>query len=179
MIKRKIFTFQTVTLTATPINTNADNQSVGWNYFAGGTAGDNNPIIHQMTKDADNFWYSYKTGSGGNRPIRPDDIYPEIFFVPSSHAYTNSPEELRINRNNFPIFQFSNPFTIRNNTGFFIEFNTWPQRLSGPPSVDLVVYLIDNRVTSETFFSGDWRSSDYTALVGTVNRYDEYSHTHS
>jgi len=110
--------------------------------------------------------------------LRPDDIYPQIFFAHSSYAYYNEPVNIILSNTNYHLLHFNNPFTLGDNSSFFIEFNTVPVSLSGPPSVDMQVYLVSKGKT-ETFFNNEWLNNASVELVGVINRFDAYSHAHT
>lgn len=59
---------------------------------------------------------------------------------------------------------------------FWIEVNAAP--VSPSNSADLLVYLVKKGKTI-SFFNSDWRSSADVELVGTINRADAVSHTHT
>ncbi len=142
-----------------------------WNYYRDGTCGSQSPITKNMIFNSVSvLWESTN--------IYPDDIYPEIFFTDSDISWYNAPSEDRIWRRNYHILQFDNHFDMVADMSFFIEFNAVPNNTSN--SNDLFVYLLAKEAYSDpNYFTSDWRSKDYTELVGTVSRNDAFHHVHT
>ncbi|WP_198314158.1 T9SS type A sorting domain-containing protein [Alkalitalea saponilacus] len=110
-----------------------------------------------------------------NNTIRPDDVYPEIFFAPTNVTTTNVPVDIQINRSQYHIMKFNNPFKIVNNSSIFIEFYAEPRSGS---SIDLQVYIVGGGESLSFFQGSDWRNDSNAELVGTINRDDDFNHTH-
>lgn len=160
-------------VTGTPLSVTASlsgiNQDGGtyWNFYADGT-----PFADTVTKvmtddNADGRWISAN--------IYPDNIYPEIFFAPSSITWNNTPSDAIVRRSNYHLLHFDNPFTMESGSSFFIEINAVPRSLVN--SADLEVYLVEKGKNVD-FFNADWRNSADLELVGTIGRDTAYHHTH-
>jgi hypothetical protein len=160
-----------VTLRVTPQN--GDAVQSNWDFYTNGTPepNPNTPLNYSMVKrETENRWdFSL---------LRPDDIYPEIFFASTDVTNADSPADMLINSRSYQLMHFQNPFTMGNNTSFFIEFYATPVSLTGPPSVDLQVYLVGKGKTS-SFFQADWRDDPQVELVGTINKDRAFHHSHS
>ena len=153
-----------VTLTLT--GTNGDGNDC-WIYRADGTC-EFSPLIFDMSYVSSSLWQ--KT------IIRPDTIYPQIYFAPSSVTWNNNPLDIDLRRNNYHILHLNNPFTMVDDQSFWIEFNVEAVSLSN--SADLQVYLV-SKGKSISFFNSDWRNSSDVELVGTINRNTEVNHVHT
>ena len=135
-----------------------------WDYYVDGSCASENNII-SMNHD----------GSLWNGFIYPDYIYPEVHFVSSDVTWYNEPVSVGVHRNNFHLFNFSNPFSMVSNTTLWLEFNAVPTNAN---SHLLEVYLV-SKDAGDDYFSGDWRSGEYTSLVSSLDRNTELHHTHS
>ncbi len=138
-----------------------------WNYYANGSAYPPS-TTHTMT-DAD------LNGSWTTGIVRPDHIYPQIFFAPSSITWNNVPSSTEIRRANYHLLHFNNSFTSEASSTFFIEVNAVPRSLIN--SADLEVYLV-NKNKAVSFFNSDWRASSNVELVGTIGRNTAFNHNH-
>lgn len=168
-VKADIANFETTQSASLVLNTLNGNTGDGdpWDYYIDGRSG-SGPISLSMS------WLSGSTWQSQN--VYPDYIYPEIYFAPSSITWANTPQNISTRRNSYQIFHFNNPFTMVPGMNFWIEFNAAP--VSTANSADLLVYLV-KKGKSISFFNTDWRSSGDVELVGTINRNDSVSHTHS
>lgn len=138
-----------------------------WQYYADGTA-----YSPTLTYDL-----TYKTGTTWEKTIiRPDAIYPQIFFAPSSITWNYSPSTLPVRRNDYSLLHIINPYTTTGDMNVWVEFNA--SAVSSVNSSDLQVYLVD-KGKSSSFFTADWRDSASVELIGTVNRNTSVNHTHS
>jgi hypothetical protein len=162
-------TINSVNALVTPLNGEEGNDYI--NYYTNGT-----PIGDETKTFTLN--YDWVSGKYLYSFLRPDDIYPEIAFLSSSVTHSESPSDILVHRNQYQMMHFQNPFVLGDNTSFFIEFYTVPVSLSGPPSVDMQVYLVKKQKTT-AFFQSAWINSPDVELVGTINRYDDFSHSHS
>lgn len=135
-----------------------------WDYYVDGSCASENNII-SMNHD----------GSLWNGFIYPDYIYPEVHFVGRDVTWYNESVSVGIHRNNFHLFNFSNPFSMVSNTTLWLEFNAVP---TNDNSHRLEVYLVSKDAGAD-YFSGDWRSGEYTSLVSYLDRNTELHHTHS
>ncbi len=148
------------------INGNLTNNE-NWNYYVDGTP-DSDIRTKTMTYDiGEDMWISEN--------IYPDDIYPEIFFAPSSITWNNAPSSTIIRRSNYHIMHFQNPLTMAASSSFFIELNALARASN---SQALSVYLIGNG-EDISYFSSDWRNKASTELVGTIFNSDSFHHTHT
>ncbi|MEK7635304.1 MAG: peptidoglycan-binding domain-containing protein [Patescibacteria group bacterium] len=138
-----------------------------WQYYVDGTCA-SSILTFNMTFDSGITWK--KTF------IRPDYIYPQIFFAPSVTSWNNSPSNIDIRRNQYHLLHFTNLFTMVDNMSFWIELNTTP--LSVVNSADLLVYLV-NKGHNSNFFNSDWRNSANVELVGSINRSTGLDHIHN
>ncbi|MGM0438928.1 MAG: InlB B-repeat-containing protein [Patescibacteria group bacterium] len=131
---------------------------------------DGTPYIHDINKpmegDETNLWQENE--------IRPDDIYPEIFFTSSEVTHDNPPQNKDIYRGNHHLFDFNNPLPLGGNSNFFIEFNV--DQIANNSS-DLDVYLAEKNGTVKDFLDSNWR--DVSELVTTFDRNSTSNHTHS
>lgn len=139
-----------------------------WNYYTNGT-----PTSESITR---NLSYDSESGKWKSSNIFPDNIYPEIFFAPSSITWNNTPSNIDIRRNNYHLMHFANPFTITSDMNIWIEFNAY--RRSALNSADLSVYLVEKGHEID-FFNSDWRNNAAVELVGTINRNTEFNHAHT
>ncbi len=158
---------ESVSVDISSINGNVTNTTTCWNFFVDGRC-DSDARTKSMINVSGDLWESTN--------IFPDDIYPEIFFVPSDITWYYAPEDRTFNRNNYQILKFNNPFEMVDGMSFFIEFNTIPQAINN--SADLQVYLVAKN-KDISFFNTDWRSSPDVSLVGTINRSQNVHHTHT
>jgi len=138
-----------------------------WNYYADGSTYTESIVKTMTDVDSDENWISSN--------IYPDNIYPEIFFAPSSITWNNVPSDINTRRANYHLLHFDNSFVMEASSTFFIELNATPY--STVNSADLSVYLVSKNKTA-SFFNSDWRNSADVALVGVIARGDAYSHTH-
>lgn len=139
-----------------------------WNYYANG-----DPV--SMTSS---YSMTFKSGTTWEKTnIRPDHIYPEIEFAPSSTTWYYEPLNMNTRRNNYQIMHFTNPFTLADDMNFWIEFYAEP--VSEVNSADLEVYLVE-KGHDISFFQSDWRNNlTDIELVGTINRNTALNHTHT
>lgn len=108
--------------------------------------------------------------------IRPDHIYPEIFFAPNETFRYNTPSEIAMNRSNYEILHFDNPFTMEGSMSFFIELNIAPRSIAN--SVNLNAYLI-KKDTPLSFFQSNRLSSTGVELVASFSRTSTENHSHT
>lgn len=147
----------------------SQNPTLGTEFYTNGESFGNGSTIQPMNNVSGNIW--------NNTNIRPDDIYPEIFFVPTDISYTNAPEEITIDRSHYHLLKFTNPYTMVDNSNFFIEFNTIP--VSSNSAIDLQVYIVGKNRGISFFERSDWRNSPDVEMVGTISKDDNYHHIHS
>ncbi|MCT4588801.1 MAG: hypothetical protein N4A71_13310 [Carboxylicivirga sp.] len=164
-------TINGVSITSTKVNgedSDHNNPTVSCDYYNNGESYSDGPNVNALSNLGGDI-YSY--GS-----LRPDNLYPEIFFTPNGVDYNNSPLDFRPNRNEYHILKFTNPFKMVDNSSLFIELYANPRfrRLS----VDLQVYVVGNDEGIDFFQGDDWRSESSAELVGTIKRRDDYNHTH-
>lgn len=145
-----------------------DNELSCWDYFVDGSCDPSGSIKSMTYNSVSTKWESDN--------IYPDDIYPEIFFAPSSLTWGNSPSNTVVNRDNYQIMHFNNPFTMVDESSFFIEINAVAKASN---SKELEVYIVSNSVDSEAFFNSDWRFNDQVELVGVINNDEPFHHSHS
>ncbi|MFA5736927.1 MAG: hypothetical protein WCX70_01330 [Candidatus Paceibacterota bacterium] len=145
---------------------NGDGDSY-WNYYADGT-GDSDVRNKVMTYDGDSGKYISPN-------IYPDDIYPELYYAPSSITWNNIPSSIDLRRNNYHLFHLNNPFVIRATSTVFIEANATPNSIINSARLD--VYLVE-KGKSISFFNSDWRNDDGVELVGSFDKNSTYHHTH-
>jgi hypothetical protein len=138
-----------------------------WNYYADGT-----PASQTVTKTM-SFLASSSQWQSAN--FYPDDIYPEIFFAPSSITFNDDPSNRVVRTGEYQIMHFYNPFSMVASSTFFIEVNASPRSLT--QSVDLEIYVVEKNKTAD-FFTNNWLSSADAELVGTVNRNTAFHHDH-
>jgi hypothetical protein len=140
-----------------------------WDYNVDGTPQSETRVKKMAYDEAQGKWISER--------IYPDDIYPEIYFAPSSLTWYNTPQNTPIRRNNYQIFHIRNPFTMEANMSFFIEINALPS--STQNSQDLDVYLVKNQ-TPTSFFESNWMNDRSEAeLVASIGKDETYHHTHT
>lgn len=169
-------TINSVKLRVTPQNADAlqpePETETNWDFLTNGTPepDPNVSLVYYMTNSLGNSW--------AFNELYPDDIYPEVFFAPSEVTHKERPSQTLINNRNYHLMHFQNPFTMGENTSFFIEFYATPVSLSGPPSVDLQVYLVGKGKSSD-FFQSDWRNHPDVELAGTIDKDRAFHHTHS
>ena len=72
--------------------------------------------------------------------VRPDDLYPQIFFAPNEMVRNTTHSSNIVSLNNYEILHLQNPFTMESGMSFFIELNVAP--VSTGNSLDLNVYLV-------------------------------------
>ena len=142
---------------------------VCWDYYVNGTCG-SEELSFPMADQGEGIWLKEN--------IYPDYIYPEIYFVESDITWYNEPEDIRMWRGNYHLFNFTNSFDMENNMSFWIEFNSIA---AAGNSVDLSVYIIGNgsNQIGLDYFTEDWRSKDNTELVATLDRNIAFHHTHT
>lgn len=128
-----------------------------WNYYANGQSSS-----ESITK---NLSYDLGLGKWKSDNIYPDNIYPEIFFAPSSVTWNNSPQNLDIRRNNYHLMHFENPFTVTANMTFWVEINAY--RKSAVNSANLDIYLVETG-HDITYFQDDWRNKAGVELIGSI-----------
>lgn len=165
-------TVNSVSVRTTMINgeeVDPQNPVLGTEYFTNGDVYSNGVNTSAMTNEAGNTW-SYSQ-------IRPDDIYTEIFYVPTDVAYDNSPNSTVLDKSNYQIFKMENPFTMVDNSQFFIEF--YSMSLESLSAIDLQVYIIGNNKNISFFEGSDWRENADVEMVGTIGRSDDFHHIHT
>lgn len=140
-----------------------------WNYYADGTAYAERQIIKSMS-------YDIGLGKWKSENIYPDNIYPEIFFAPSTITWNNAPSVTTLNRNNYQLLHFSNPYTMTGQQNIWIELNAY--RRSATNSADLQVYVV-GKGHDITYFQNDWRNKSDIEQAGVISRLDSFNHTHS
>ena len=138
-----------------------------WDYYVDGTPA-SEPITMTME-------FHEETGKWRSPPIRPDSIYPEIFFADSETTWYNTPSDMIVQRNSYQMIHFKNVFEMVDDMSFFIELYATPRRNN---SADLQIYLVSQNKTS-SFFTGDWRNSPDVELVGTISSADSFHHVHT
>lgn len=150
-------------------NISGINQDGGsyWNYYADGTPASDSVTKAMTDMNSDGRWISSS--------VYPDNIYPEIFFAPSSITWNNVPSNTNVRRSNYHLMHFNNSLEMESSASFFIELNATPVSLVN--SADLEVYLVE-KGKAVTFFDSDWRNSASVELVGTIGRNVSYHHTH-
>ena len=85
--------------------------------------------------------------------MRPDDLYPQIFFAPNEMVRNTTHSSNIVSLNNYEILHLQNPFTMESGMSFFIELNVAP--VSTGNSLDLNVYLVQKSKTI-SFFQNNW-----------------------
>ncbi|MGM0572967.1 MAG: Ig-like domain-containing protein, partial [Bacteroidota bacterium] len=169
-------TLTTLTFTVTPVSFDGTDVTViDWNYNVDGTPADNDPTTITISA---NDLAGPVTQTFDFEPIRPDNIYPEIQFAPSSVVYNNTPENSQIDRDRLHLMKFENPLEVVDNTAFFIEVYAEPVAENPPRPIDLEVYLV-GKGKDLTFFDGNWQDDNDVALVRAINWEDPFDHTHS
>ena len=108
--------------------------------------------------------------------VRPDHIYPEIFFAPNETFRNTTPSEMAMNRSNYDMIHFKNPFTMEGSMSFFIELNIAPRSTAN--SVNLNVYLI-KKSTALSFFQSNRLWNTWTELLASFTRTAIANHTHT
>jgi len=150
------------------INGNTISTTTCWDYYADGRCGSEPTTKNMAFNSTSGLWESTN--------IYPDDIYPEIYFAPSSVTWYQAPTNRIFNRANYQILKFNNSFEMVDGMSFFVEFNVAPESLTN--SADLEVYLV-SKEKNISFFNSDWRNNPDVALVGTINRSQNVHHTHT
>lgn len=146
------------------------------NYYVNGSAYDEGTITRTLTYRPDTLTNYYETNSSNY--IYPDQIYPEIFFMPSNITNNNVPQNKRVSAGNYDLMHFQNPLAITPQTSFFIEFYATPDN-SPPYSVDLLVYLVGKGKDISFFNSSTWTSDASAELVGSISKDALFNHSHS
>jgi PGF-pre-PGF domain-containing protein len=123
-----------------------------------------------------NLNLTYSGGELTSTSLYPDNIYPEIYFQPSTVTWYKTPSDSLTYRHNYQVMDFQNPFTMDSNMSLFIEINAVP--VSGTTSVPLEVYLV-SKEADLSYFESNWLTGQYTTLAGTISRTDAYHHTHN
>ena len=117
--------------------------------------------------------------SGGqtrwNTGIRPDQIYPQIFFAPSSITRNNTPITTTLTRNAYAIFHMKNNFSMTGEQSFWIELNTIRRANN---SMSLSVYLVE-KGHNINYFTTNRLSNTGVELVGTITNTMEFDHEHT
>lgn len=147
---------------------NSGNEVI-WNYYANG-----NTYSEEITKTMS---YDNDLGKYKSTDIYPDNIYPEIFFSPSSVTWNNLPLDVSIRRNNYHLMHFANSFNSAPNSSFFIELNAIAANSAN--SLDLDVYLVGKGKDITFFENADWRAKPGVELVGTFSKTATFHHTHT
>lgn len=142
------------------------------NYYANGSVYDEGTLsTGPLTEVSSGIW-KYST-------LYPDQIYPEVFFMPSTITNINTPSDKIISKDNYDLMHYVHPFTIRENeTSFFIEFYATP-KTSAPYSGDLQVYLVGKGKGASFFSNSNWMSDPAAELVGTINKDEPFNHQHT
>ncbi len=107
--------------------------------------------------------------------VYPDALYQEVYFANRQVTWYNTPSNAILQRNNYQLMHFTNPYTMVGDMSFFIELNAAARAAN---STDLQVYLVSNGKTS-AFFNTDWRNSADVELVGTISSTANVHHTHT
>ncbi|MCC7552709.1 DUF2341 domain-containing protein, partial [Candidatus Micrarchaeota archaeon] len=161
----------TTELSSVTVNVSAINGEgiACWDYYINGTCG-SEELSSPMVDQGEGIWLKEN--------IYLDHIYPEIYFSESDITWYNEPDENRMWRGNYHLFNFTNSFDMENNMSFWIEFNSIA---AAGNSVDLSVYIIGNGSDQIglDYFTEDWRSKDNTELVATLDRNIAFHHTHT
>ena len=150
-------------------------QDLPTNYYVNGTAYIEDDLIRDLLKsttigDIETWEYSY---------LKPDEIYPEVFFMPSTVTNDNPPSDKIISKDNYDLMHYVNPFTITaSQTSFFIEFYATP-KASAPFSGDIQVYLVEKNKDITFFNNSGWMSDPSAELVGTINKDESFNHEHT
>lgn len=139
-----------------------------WNYKTDGT-----PMPDTVTR---NLTYDSASGKWKSSSVYPDNLYPEIYYAPSSVTWYNQPQNEIVRRNNYQILHFQNPYTPTGDMSFWVEFNAFRQ--SAVNSANLQVYLVGSG-NDISFFQKDWRADPETELVGAITKDAEPNHTHT
>lgn len=158
-----------VRLIVTPIPCDAN---TNWDFRTDGTPlpDPNVAMKFIMSKrPSENVW-DYTT-------LRPDHIYPQITFAPYTVTWNNTPTNHLFKQDKFQLLRFTNPFTMTPNAYFYIELYATPVSLSGPPSVDMEVYLV-GQGRSASYFVGNWITNSDVELVGTFSISSQFNHNH-
>lgn len=142
--------------------------SAYWDYYVDGT-----PVPEQRTKT---LTYNGTTGKWVSEKINPDDIYPEIYFAPSSMIWNNVPSNMSVRKDSYQIFHIQNPFKMVPNMSFFIEINAAPSSYQN--SQEMNVYLVKNNMPL-SFFESNWKDNSEAELVASIGRDQPYHHTHT
>lgn len=158
---------QSSTATANITGINGDGRET-WNYYANGDPGTEN-VSREMAYDAS--LDQWKSSS-----VYPDNIYPEMYFAPSSITWNNAPVETVLRRNNYQLFHFKNSFSVTGDMSFWIELNAY--RRSPTNSADLQFYLVEQN-HDISYFQDDWRAKSGVELVGTITKDTAFNHTHT
>ncbi len=142
---------------------NGDTGAQFWDFLADGT-GDSETLVFPMTYVGDGQW---------GKAIYPDYIYPEIYFIPSAVTWNNLPLSSVVQRNNYHLLHFSNPFTMTEGMSFWIELNVDPRAAN---SADLQVFLVDKDLDT---FNSDWRVNAHVEQVSAFTASTLPHHTHT
>lgn len=162
------------TITGSPTSVTAEIEGINqddeddWQYYADGTANSSSTTKTMSDENVDGDWIA--------TTVRPDSVYPQIYFAPSSITWSNTPTDINIRRSNYHLLHFSNPFTSEASSTFFIELYAEP--VSTVNSADLSVYLVKNN-KNISFFNSDWRSSLDVSLVGSIGKNTAFDHVHA
>jgi hypothetical protein len=165
-------TVNSVTVRTTMINgedANPLNPGLGTEFYPDGEKYGDGQVSNVMTNIAGNTW-SYPS-------IRPDDIYAEIFYVPTDIAFNNAPGDIVVDKSTYHIFKLNNPFTMVDASNFFIEVNAIP--LSSRAAIDLQVYVVGNNNDISFFQGTDWRQNADVEMVGSISKDDDFHHIHT
>lgn len=162
---------QTVTFSVRPQS--VSDAILNWDYLTDGTAipMPNVPLEYVGTITDTNV-YTFDR-------LRPDDIYPEIRYIPE---ITSPPDDSRFHRSNYHLMKFTNPFPMGVNTSFFIELYASP---AAHPSVpNLEVYLVGKGFDISEFQTGAftnqaWMNHPNVESVGNISQETPYHHTHT
>jgi hypothetical protein len=142
--------------------------SAYWDYYVDGT-----PVPEQRTKT---LTYDGAMGKWVSEKINPDDIYPEIYFAPSSVTWNNTSSNIPIRKDSYQIFHIQNSFKMVPNMSFFIEINAAPSSYQN--SQEMNVYLVKNNMPL-SFFESNWTNNPEAELVASIGRNQSYHHTHN
>lgn len=108
--------------------------------------------------------------------IRPDYIYPQIFFAPDEITWNNEPDEVLMSRNSYELMYLNNPFTMESDMSFFVELNIRPRSTAN--SQNILIYLIEKN-KDISFFWSERRTDPGVELIGSFSRTALPHHTHT
>ncbi|MFZ2912556.1 MAG: LamG domain-containing protein, partial [Candidatus Absconditicoccaceae bacterium] len=146
-----------------------------------GINGDGTNCIHYyVSGSCIPFTFTYPLSYSGGQVwqatgIRPDQIYPQIFFAPSTITRNNPPNNTTLTRNSYSLFHMQNNFSMVSGSSFWIELNTLRRATN---SVNLSVYLVE-RGHDLSYFNSNRLSNSGVELVGTITNTTNFDHEHT